>query len=194
MQSPRSPTASVYTPLPISFSGVISRSFHNLSTFISRHRPWPEFLSSAGEFTRPDSLTGITSRLRLNSKYFGINYTIIITVCTSIALLGAPLSLLMIALVCLMWILLWFCREDQIVIAGSFVSDQAVVIGLGLVSVVVVWFAGVLNSLLVGISVGILVSALHCLFRNPDGLFLDENDAVHSGLIGSQSSPDGFIV
>ncbi|KAK1397847.1 hypothetical protein POM88_007710 [Heracleum sosnowskyi] len=190
MQSPRSPTDSVYTPIPISFSAAISRSFHNLSTFVSRHRPWPEFLSSAGEFNRPESLAVATSRLRLNSKYFGINYAIIITVCAAVSLLGAPLSLFMIAFVLLMWILLWFCREDQIVIGGSYVSDQAVVVGLGLVSVMVVWFTGVLNSLLVGISVGILIACVHCVFRNPEGLFLDENDAVHSGLIGSQPGPN----
>lgn len=72
-------------------------------------------------------------------------------------------------------------------IGGSYVSDQAVAVGLGLVSVVILWFTGVFNSLLVGISVGILISGLHCLFRNPEGLFLDENDALDSGLIGSQS-------
>lgn len=75
-------------------------------------------------------------------------------------------------------------------IGGSYVSDQVVVVGLGLVSVMVVWFTGLLNSFLVGISVGILIAGVHCVFRNPEGLFLDENDAVGSGLIGSQSGPN----
>lgn len=70
-------------------------------------------------------------------------------------------------------------------IGGSHVSDQAVMLVLGLVSVLVVWFTGVLNSLLVGISVGILIAVGHGVFRNPEGLFLDENDAMDSGLIGS---------
>lgn len=72
-------------------------------------------------------------------------------------------------------------------------SDQVVIVGLILVSVLAVWFTGIFNNLLIGISVGILISTLHGVFRNPEGLFLDENDALASGLIG-QSASDSYRV
>ncbi|WOH00819.1 hypothetical protein DCAR_0520194 [Daucus carota subsp. sativus] len=185
----RASSDSTYTTIPVSFSAAISRSFQNLSTTYSRQRPWPEFLASASECSRPDSLAGATSRLRLNSKYFGINYAIVITLCGAFSLLGSPLYLLLIASVFFLWLLLWFSREDQIVIGGHHISEQAVMIGLAVVSVAVLWFTGVFNTLLIGVSVGILIVAVHCMLRIPEGVFLDENDAVHSGLINAQSTP-----
>ncbi|XAR56854.1 hypothetical protein NMG60_11037475 [Bertholletia excelsa] len=191
MLSPTSPstaatttTTSTYTTIPISGSDVISRSVQNLSNFVSRHRPWQELIA-AGSFDRPDSLSGAGVRLRRNVKYFGINYAIIVSICAAFALVGAPIALIIYALVFALWLVLLFSREDPMVAWGHHVDDRLVIASLVVVSVAAVWFTGMVNSLLIGIALGLLISAVHGVLRNPEGLFLDEDDAATNGLIGS---------
>lgn len=74
------------------------------------------------------------------------------------------------------------------VVMGYHVNDWAVIAGLILASVVTLWVTGVLSNLLIGIAVGVLVSAIHGLLRNPEGLFLDENDAASNGLISTSKN------
>ncbi|KAG9143167.1 hypothetical protein Leryth_027323 [Lithospermum erythrorhizon] len=52
---------------------------------------------------------------------------------------------------------------------------------------------GMFNHLLVGFSIGVLLCFLHGAFKNPEGLFLDENDAVSGGLVASKSTNNGGI-
>ncbi|KAK3013349.1 hypothetical protein RJ639_008342 [Escallonia herrerae] len=180
--------AATYTTIPISGADVISRSFQNLSSSLSRSRPWPEFLAGAGSFVRPDSLAGAGIRLRCNAKYFGANYAILTSACAAASLIGSPVALIVAAFVGMLWLVLYFFREDPLVVLGRHVSDWAVMVGLVTVSVLAVWFTGILNNLLIGIGVGVLISAVHGVFRNPEGLFLDENEAASDGLIRPRSN------
>ncbi|KAL7219972.1 hypothetical protein ACSBR2_012938 [Camellia fascicularis] len=68
---------------------------------------------------------------------------------------------------------------------GYHVSDRIVIGGPVLVSATVIWFAGMVNYLLIGVAVGLLISAVCGALRNPDGLFLDEDGAISDGLIGA---------
>lgn len=89
-----------------------------------------------------------------------------------------------------LWLVIYFFREDPLEVWGHHVSDWAVLVGLGLVSVLVVWASGGLGSVLLGLVVGLVLCGVHGLLRNPEGLFLNENDAASQGLIGP-TSPSG---
>ncbi|XP_059662313.1 PRA1 family protein G2-like [Cornus florida] len=186
-------TTSTYTTIPISGADVISRSVQNLSNFISRRRPWPEFIAS-GVFDRPDSISGAGTRFRKNSNYFGVNYGIVISTCAAVFLIGNPIALIIFALVFALWLILYFFREDPMIVLGHHVSDRIVMVGLVVGSLVAVWFTGTVNILLVGIGSGLLIAVLHGVFRNPEGLFLDEDDAVSNGLIRSRPGTDSHRV
>lgn len=71
------------------------------------------------------------------------------------------------------------------VVLGHQVSDLAVISGLATVSAIVVWYTGILSSLMIGIMMGVLLSVIHGGLRNPEGLFVDEDDAVSTGLISN---------
>ncbi|KAL7593524.1 PRA1 family protein G2 [Lactuca sativa] len=184
-----SPTpATTYTTIPISGTDVIFRSFQNLSSFLSLHRPWSEFISGADSFDRPASLTLTGTRLGVNSKYFGVNYGIIITICAAVSLIGDPTTLLVFASVFTLWLVLYFFREDPMVVWGHHVHDHLVTAALVLVTGVSIWIRGFVTSLLIGIAVGILFSVVHGVFRNPQGIYLDEQDAASDGLISPPST------
>lgn len=71
------------------------------------------------------------------------------------------------------------------VVLGHQISDLAVISGLVIFSAIAAWFTGILNSLLIGVALGFLVTVIHGLLRNPEGLFVDEDDAVSTGLISN---------
>ncbi|KAL7088230.1 hypothetical protein ACP275_13G115500 [Erythranthe tilingii] len=179
------PAAATYTTIPISGIDVVSRSAQNLSVSLSRCRPWPEFLATISALDFPSSLSAAYLRFRRNGSYFSVNYTIIITACAALSLIGSPVALVIIGFVFFLWLILHFFREDPLLIWGHHVSDWTVIMGLGLVSVAALWITGPLSSLSIGIGVGLSISVVHGVLRNPEGLFLDENDAVSNGLIVS---------
>nr|XP_018622338.1 PRA1 family protein G2 [Nicotiana tomentosiformis] len=174
-----------YTTIPISGDDVVNRSIHNLFTFLSRSRPWPEFLAGASAVDLPASFSDAAIRIRRNFKYFSVNYAIVISACSAASLIGSPFSLIFAGLVFAMWLILLFFREDPMVVLGHQISDLAVISGLVIVSAIAAWFTGILNTLLIGVAVGFLVTVIHGLLRNPEGLFVDEDDAVSTGLISN---------
>ncbi|CAA0832499.1 PRA1 family protein G2 [Striga hermonthica] len=183
------PSSATYTTIPISGVDVIFRSTQNLSASLSRCRPWPEFLSPISAFDLPPSASAASLRFRRNAAYFSVNYAVIITACAAVSLLGSPISLILVGFVYFLWLILHFFREDPLLVWGHHVSDWAVILGLVLISVVAFWITGPLNSLSIGVGLGLLISVVHGVLRNPEGLFLDENDAVSNGLIVSTSKP-----
>ncbi|CAL8998741.1 unnamed protein product [Prunus brigantina] len=189
MSPSHSVTPPTYTSIPISVSGsdAITRSIKNLNDAVSRRRHWPEFASS---LDRPDSFSAALTRIRTNANHFRVNYLLLIGVCGALSLIGSPGWLVVTAAVVGLWLVIYFFREDPLEVWGHHVSDWAVLVGLGLVSVLVVWASGGLGSVLLGLVVGLVLCGVHGLLRNPEGLFLNENDAASQGLIGP-TSPSG---
>lgn len=75
------------------------------------------------------------------------------------------------------------------VVWGHHVSDWIVLLSLVIVTFLAVWFTGMVVNLMIGIGVALLILAVHGVLRNPEGLFLEENDAVSTGLIRARSAP-----
>ncbi|XVE80656.1 hypothetical protein DITRI_Ditri14bG0156400 [Diplodiscus trichospermus] len=180
-------TSATYTTIPISASDVFSRSLHNLSSTLSHHlRPWPQLLGSGSRsFSRPPSFL---SRASANILFFRANYSLVVVATSALSLIGSPLSLLLCCAVFALWLLLFFFREDPLVLWGHCVSDRFVLFSLAFLSVLTIWVCGVLQNLALGLGIGVLVCGVHALLRNSDGLFLDENDAASAGLVRSAAS------
>ncbi|KAF6135300.1 hypothetical protein GIB67_033336 [Kingdonia uniflora] len=177
------------TPIPISGNnnndGAISRSIQNLTAFISLRRPLSEFFDTKS-FDRPESLSYVGDRLRKNTNYFLLNYIFLSLTCAS--LLASALSLLIVFTLLALWLILYFFREDPLILWGYHVGNQVVLVALIVLSVLAVWFTGFLQDFSIGLGIGIILAALHGTFRNPEGLFLDESEAASSGLIGPPAS------
>ncbi|CAH2069774.1 unnamed protein product [Thlaspi arvense] len=183
--APTTTTTPTYTSIPIPTGDVISRSIHNLTSAISRHRPWSELVFS-GAFCFPERFSSLPLRSRTNFRYFFVNYSLVVGTCAALALISAsPVALIVVGTIIASWLLFHFFREDPLILWGFQVGDRTVVLFLVLASLWAVWFTSSAVSLAEGVSAGLLLCAIHSVLRNSDELFLEEDDAVNGGLIGS---------
>ncbi|XP_047978067.1 PRA1 family protein G2 [Salvia hispanica] len=183
-----SAAAATYTTIPISAIDVIFRSTQNLSASLSRCRPWSEFLATVSALDLPPSLSAASVRFRRNAAYFSPNYAVVVTACAAVSLITTPIALILLGFVLFLWLILHFFREDPLLVGGHHVSDWAVIAGLAMLSILALYITGPLHNLSIGIIAGLLIAVVHGVLRNPEGLFLDENDAVSTGLIASHST------
>lgn len=185
MTPPTTNTTITYTSIPLPTGDVISRSIHNLTSTISRHRPWSELVFS-GDFSLPGRFSSLLLRSKTNFNYFFVNYAIIVATCSAFALIiASPVALIVVGTIIALWLLFHFFREDPLIFWSFQVGDRTVVLFLVLASVWAIWFTSSAVNLAVGVGIGLLLCIVHSVLRNSDELFLEEADAINGGLIGS---------
>lgn len=145
---------------------------------LSNSRPWPELVDRSA-FSKPESISEATLRIRKNYAYFRINYISIITVVLAISLLTNPLSLFLLAGLLAAWFFLYIFRsasDPPLTILGRQFSDRETLVGLVASTVVVIFLTSVGSVLVSALMVGVAIVCLHGAFRAPEDLFLDEQE------------------
>ncbi|KAL3623211.1 hypothetical protein CASFOL_032027 [Castilleja foliolosa] len=145
---------------------------------LSNRRPWPEVVDRSA-FSKPESVSEATLRLRKNYTYFRTNYLVVITAILAISLLTNPFSLILLAGLLASWLFLYVFRQSSdppINLLGRQFSDRETLLFLIVSSVVVLFLTSVGSVLVSALMVGAGVVSLHGAFRAPEDLFLDEQE------------------
>ncbi|KAF8050639.1 hypothetical protein N665_1917s0007 [Sinapis alba] len=161
----------------LSFGEVISLSMQNLIAFVSSQRPWLEFLA-LGSMDRPTSFSSAVSRSKLNLHQFLVNYSLVTVASVTLFLVSDPTALVTVASFAIMWLLLCFCRDHPLVLYGRHASDRVIFFGLIVGSLWGLWLTHCFLSLVLGIVTGVLLCLVHAVLRNPDDLFVQEDQVV----------------
>jgi PRA1 family protein 1 len=121
--------APIATP---AFRLFLSRISDSAQRSLSDHWLWGELLDRSA-FSKPDSLSDATSRLRRNLAYFRVNYAAMVAFTLGASLLAHPFSLLILLGLLAAWCFLYlFCPSDQpVVLFGRTFSDRETRLGLG---------------------------------------------------------------
>ncbi|XP_038882341.1 PRA1 family protein B2-like [Benincasa hispida] len=152
---------------------------------LSRRRPWPELLDRSA-FSKPESLSEATLRIRKNYSYFRVNYFAIIALILAISLFSNPSSLFLLIALLSSWIFLYLFRpsDQPLVLFGRLFRDSEILIGLVIFTACVVFLTSVGSVLVSALTGGVAVVCAHGALRCPDDLFLDEQEVNSTGFLG----------
>ncbi|KAL6496159.1 hypothetical protein OROGR_029417 [Orobanche gracilis] len=156
------------------FSGVLS----TLRAGLANRRSWTEVIDRSA-FSKPESVSEATLRLRKNYTYFRTNYLVVITAVLAISLLTNPFSLILLSGLLASWLFLYVFRQSsdpQINLFGHQFSDRETLLFLIVLTVVIIFLTSVGSVLVSALMVGVGIVCLHGAFRAPEDLFLDEQE------------------
>ncbi|CAO2194058.1 unnamed protein product [Urochloa humidicola] len=149
----------------------ISRAKARGASALATRRPWRE-LADVHAIGLPPSLGDAYLRVRANLTHFSMNYAIVVLVVVFLSLLWHPASLIVFLVCMLAWLVLFFLRDEPLVLFGRVVADGYVLAVLAVVTLVLLLLtdatANILSSLLIGLVLVVLHAALHKSEDNAD--------------------------
>ncbi|CAN4126229.1 unnamed protein product [Withania somnifera] len=151
---------------------------------LSNRRPWSELIDRSA-FSKPESLSDATLRIRKNYSYFRTNYLMLISIVLAFSLITNPFSLLLLSSLLAAWLFLYLFRpsDPPLVLFGRTFSERET-LGVLIVSTVVVIFLTSVGSVLVSaLMIGLAIVCTHAAFRVPEDLFLDEQESPATGFL-----------
>ncbi|KAL2337678.1 hypothetical protein Fmac_012124 [Flemingia macrophylla] len=158
---------------------------------LDQRRPWSE-LADRSAFSKPESFSEATLRVRKNFSYFRINYYAIVSVILAVSLLTNPFSLILLVGLLASWTFLYLFRpsDQPLVILGRTFSDFETLAFLSGFTVFTIFLTSVGSVLISALMLGVAVVCLHGAFRMPEDLFLDDQETSQAtGFLSFLRSP-----
>ncbi|PIA64350.1 hypothetical protein AQUCO_00100079v1 [Aquilegia coerulea] len=173
-----------YGTIPISSSEggsdrlkFISKAKERMRSGLSTTKPWKEMIVNIHSLNFPSSFSEGISRIKKNYSYFLTNYAIIVLFVVFISLLWHPISLIVFIVMMLIWVFLYFLRDEPLVIFHRQIGDRVVFIVLSIVTIIALLLTRATWNILISLLVGVVVVGIHALLRKTDDLFVDEEEA-----------------
>lgn len=192
---PTSSSVSVDSQPPTA-TPAIHAFFINISE-TARHRladcrPWPELVDRSA-FSKPESISDATIRIRKNYTYFRVNYLLVIAIVMAFSLVTHPISLILLLGLLASWIFLYLFRpsDPPLVICGRTYSERETLGILLIATIVVIFLTSVGYVLTSALMVGLAIVSSHGAFRVPEDLFLDEQDSAATGFFSFLKGASG---
>ncbi|KAI3735025.1 hypothetical protein L6452_14511 [Arctium lappa] len=172
---------------PIATSALRSflyRISSSLRQSFSQRRPWYELIDRT-TFSRPESFSDATTRIRKNFAYFRVNYTAILAFAIALSLLTHPFSLLLLLFLLAAWIFLYLFRptDQPLVLIGRTFTDRETLVLLVLSTIIVVFLTNVGSLMISALLIGLLFLCVHGAFKVPEDLFLDDQEPANAGFL-----------
>ncbi|PSS23852.1 PRA1 family protein [Actinidia chinensis var. chinensis] len=185
--NPQTNTAAAQSQLPIAtpaFRAFISHINDTVRNGLAQRRPWAELVDRSA-FSKPESVSDATLRIRKNYAYFRVNYLTCLAAVLALSLLTNPFSLLTLLALAAAWLFLYLFRpsDPPLVVFGRTFSERETLGVLIVASVVVIFLTSVGSVLISAFMVGFAIICAHSAFRAPEDLFLDDQEPASTGFL-----------
>lgn len=159
----------------------ISQVSESLRHGFSQRRPWSELVDRTA-FSKPETFSEATFRIRKNFSYFRVNYYAITALALAVSLLTNPFSLIIFLGLLASWIFLYLFRpsDQPLVLFGRTFTDFETLALLGALTVFVLFLTSVGSILVSALMAGVAVVCVHGALRVPEDLFMDEQERSQS--------------
>ncbi|XP_020239148.1 PRA1 family protein B4 [Cajanus cajan] len=159
------------------FRAFINNLSVSLRNGLDQRRPWSE-LTDRSAFSKPESFSEATLRVRKNFSYFRVNYYAVVSLILAVSLLTNPFSLILLIGLLASWTFLYLFRpaDQPLVILGRTFSDFETLALLSAFTVFTIFLTSVGSVLVSALMLGVAVVCLHGAFRVPEDLFLDDQE------------------
>ncbi|KAK4481992.1 hypothetical protein RD792_012908 [Penstemon davidsonii] len=151
----------------------ISRAKERLKDGLGTRRPWRQMFDLHC-FTLPKSFGESLSRVKTNAGYFLMNYALIVLGIVFLSLLWHPISLIVFIAMMLVWIFLYFLRDEPLMVFNHTIGERTVLIVLSVVTLVVLLLTHATSEILISLLVGVVVVLVHSVVRKTDDLADEE--------------------
>ncbi|KAK9148936.1 hypothetical protein Scep_007693 [Stephania cephalantha] len=168
----------------------ISRAKERMRSGLATRRPWREMIPALHALGLPSGTGDAVSRIRTNLAYFRTNYAMIVLGIVFLSLLWHPISLIVFVVMMLAWLILYFLRDEPLVIFHRTINDRVVLVVLGVVTLVALLLTHATTNILVSLAVGVVVVVVHAAVRRTEDLFVDEEAAA----VGRRGIKEPFVV
>ncbi|KAK4345533.1 hypothetical protein RND71_035709 [Anisodus tanguticus] len=172
----------------------INRISDSIQSGLSNRRPWSELIDRSA-FSKPESVSDATLRIRKNYTYFRTNYLSLLAIVLAFSLITNPFSLFLLTALLAAWLFLYLFRpsDPPLVLFGRQFTERET-LGVLIVSTIVVIFLTSVGSVLVSaLMIGFAIVCTHAAFRVPEDLFLDEQESPATGFLSflAPAAPNG---
>ncbi|XP_050232359.1 PRA1 family protein F3-like [Mercurialis annua] len=165
---------------------ISSRAKQRLKEGLATRRSWKQMFNYHS-FNLPKTFQESLTRMKTNTVYFRMNYAIIVLVILFLSLLYHPISMIVFVVMAAAWVILYFMRDEPLVVLGRLVDDRVVMIVLAVLTVGFLILSGVTLNVLSSLLIGVVVVVVHGVVRKTDDLAVDEEEEA-TGLLSSAAS------
>ncbi|XP_059296700.1 PRA1 family protein B4-like [Lycium ferocissimum] len=178
----------ITTPALRSF---INRMSDTIQSGLSNRRPWSELIDRSA-FSKPESISDATLRIRKNYTYFRTNYLSLLALVLAFSLITNPFSLFLLTALLAGWLFLYLFRpsDPPLVLFGRQFSERETLGGLIVSTAVVIFLTSVGSVLVSALMIGVGIVCTHAAFRAPEDLFLDDQESPATGFLSFLAAPN----
>lgn len=169
----------------------VSRAKQRIKEGLDDRRPWKEIFDyhSIGI---PSNVNDAIGRIKTNISYFRMNYAIIVLVILFLSLLWHPISLIVFVVLMLVWLFLYFLRDEPLVLFNRTIDDWWVLVALSVVTIGGLLLTKATSNILISLAIGLLVVLVHAALRKTENLFVDQEGAGTAHFLARTPPPPGL--
>ncbi|XP_010465226.1 PREDICTED: PRA1 family protein F3-like [Camelina sativa] len=160
--------------LPLVDLDSISHTKQRIKDGLATRRPW-KVMFDFHYMGVPQGLSDAFSRIKTNLAYFRSNYAIVVLNVIFFSLIWHPTSLFLFAGLLLLWIFLYFFRDEPLKLFRFQIDDRVVLIVLSVITVAcLLLFTDATFNIVAALMAGAVLVLIHAVVRRTEDLFLDE--------------------